>query len=150
MSAEPTIDITEQALQEQIVAFIRAFGLHRPEQTPCGEPVSVAEAHALLELSHCSLLTQNALAHRLRLEKSTVSRLVGILERKGWITRARSAHDRRALELDLTDAGQHVAAQLARARQAKFARLLSALPESRRPMVIEALGVLVEALHESH
>ncbi len=150
MPSEPTIHVTDQALQEQIVAFIRAFGLHRPEQTPCGEPVSVAEAHALLELSYGSLLSQNALAHRLQLEKSTVSRLVGILERKGWITRARSAHDGRAIELRLTDAGNGVAAQLAQARQAKFAQLLSALPESQRPMVIEALGMLVEALHESH
>ncbi|SRR6266498_2245754 len=150
MPSEPTIHVTDQALQEQIVAFIRAFGLHRPEQTPCGEPVSVAEAHALLELTHGGLLTQNALAHRLQLEKSTVSRLVGILERKGWITRARSAHDGRAIELRLTDAGNGVAAQLAQARQAKFAQLLSALPESQRPMVIEALGMLVEALHESH
>lgn len=142
--------MTEQALQEQLVAFIRAFGLHRPEQTPCGEPVSVAEAHALMELSHGELLTQTALAQRLGLEKSTVSRLVGILERREWIARSRSPHDARALDLRLTDAGQRVADQLAHARQAKFARLVAALPESQRSSVIEALALLVEALHESH
>ena len=142
--------MTEQALQEQLIAFIRAFGLHRPEQTPCGEPVSVAEAHALMELIRGEVLTQNALAQRLGLEKSTVSRLVGILERREWITRRRSPHDARMMELQLTDAGQHVAGQLAKARQAKFARLVAALPETQRPSVIEALGMLVEALHESH
>lgn len=142
--------MTEQALQEQLVAFVRAFGLHRPEQTPCGEPVSVAEAHALMELSRGEALTQTALAQRLGLEKSTVSRLVGILERREWIMRSRSPRDARAHQLHLTDAGRRVAGQLAEARQAKFARLLAALPEAQRPHVIEALALLVEALHESH
>ena len=142
--------MTDEALQDQLVAFIRAFGLHRPEQTPCGEPVSVAEAHALMELSRGELLTQNALAQRLGLEKSTVSRLVGILERREWITRSRSQHDARAMELRLTHVGQRAAVQLAKARQAKFTRLVAALPEAERKRVIEALGLLVEALHESH
>jgi DNA-binding MarR family transcriptional regulator len=150
MPPEPATLTTGQALQEQIIAFIRAFGLHRPEQTPCGTPVSVAEAHALMELTREDGLTQTTLAHRLQLEKSTVSRLVGILERKGWLTRARSTHDGRALELRLTEQGQRMAAQLAEARRAKFAHLLSTLPEAQRPLVIEALGILVEALHESH
>ena len=30
-------------LQERMIALIRAFGLHKPDQTPCGRPVSVAE-----------------------------------------------------------------------------------------------------------
>lgn len=141
--------MTDEALQDQLVTFIRAFGLHRPEQTPCGEPVSVAEAHALMELSRGEVFTQNALAQRLGLEKSTVSRLVGILERREWITRSRSQYDARAMDLHLTDTGQRAAVQLAKARQAKFARLVAALPEAQRERVIEALGMLVEALHES-
>jgi DNA-binding MarR family transcriptional regulator len=142
--------MTEQMLQEQLVAFVRAFGLHRPEQTPCGASVSVAEAHALMELTRGEVLSQNALAQRLRLEKSTVSRLVSILERRGWITRTRSSHDARVIDLQLTGEGQRVAAEIAKARRAKFARLLAALPEAERPNVIEALGLLVEALHESY
>lgn len=38
------------ALQDQIVGFIRAFGLHQPDRTPCGQPVPVSEAQALHEL----------------------------------------------------------------------------------------------------
>ena len=149
MSPELTAPESERSLQEQIIAFIRAFGLHRPDQTPCGEPIAVAEAHALMELSHHDGLSQKALAYRLQLEKSTVSRLVSILERKRWITRTRSESDARALELHLTEAGRNVAAQLAHARQAKFARLLAALPEEQRTSVTEALRTLVEAIHES-
>lgn len=140
----------ERALQDQFIALIRAFGLHRPEQTPCGEPVAVAEAHALLELSLAEPLSQNDLASRLRLEKSTISRLVTILERRAWITRTRSQHDRRVVELRLTDAGRQAAAQLSAARQVKFAHLLSALPPERHPMILEALRLLTEALYADH
>ncbi len=138
--------LTDRAFQEQITAFIRAFGLHRPEQTPCGEPVSVAEAHALMELSRAAPLSQNDLAHRLQLEKSTISRLVALLEGRAWITRTRSSRDGRVIELRLTTAGRQAAAQLAVARQAKFVRLLGAIPENQRPAILEALRLLTEAL----
>ena len=26
-------------LQERMVALVRAFGLHKPDETPCGKPV---------------------------------------------------------------------------------------------------------------
>ena len=52
----------EVDLQERMIALIRAFGLHKPDETPCGRPVSVAEAHALMELSRGEPLVQKELA----------------------------------------------------------------------------------------
>lgn len=143
------MSIPELHLQEQLIALIRAFGLHRPDQTPCGEPVAVAEAHALMELAQAAPLSQNELAARLQLEKSTVSRLVGILENRGWVARARSAQDGRARELRLTAAGQQMATDLAEARRTKFARVLAAIPDAERGAVFESLQILVEAIRES-
>ncbi len=138
----------EVDLQERMIALIRAFGLHKPDQTPCGKPVSVAEAHALMELSRTETLVQKELASQLRLEKSTVSRLVRILEDRGWVERSRSPHDGRAVELRLTEAGKRAAAGLAEARRAKFARILEAIPEEERASVMQALSVLEEAMDE--
>ena len=143
------MSMSELHLQEQLIALIRAFGLHRPDQTPCGKPVAVAEAHALMELAQGVPLSQNDLAARLQLEKSTVSRLVGILESRGWIVRARSVQDGRAHELRLTDSGRQMAADLAEARRAKFARVFDAIPEQQRTAVLESLQMLVEAMRES-
>ena len=137
-------------LQEQMIALVRAFGLHQPERTPCGQPVSVAEAHTLLELSRHEPLPQRDLTAWLRLEKSTVSRLVAQLEQRGWLVRERSAADGRVLLLSLTAAGQAQAALLAEARQVRFARLLAAIPEERRDEVRRALALLVEAVDASH
>ena len=148
MSKTVTQQTTDLALQEHMIALVRAFGLHRPDTTPCGEPVSIAEAHALMELSRTEGLSQNDLAARLQLVKSTVSRLVGLLEGRGWVERQRDPRDGRAVQLALTEQGQQAAAQLATARQVKFARLLERIPEQERDAIVHALQTLVEALHE--
>jgi DNA-binding MarR family transcriptional regulator len=139
----------EVDLQERMIALIRAFGLHKPDQTPCGKPVSVAEAHALMELSRGQPLVQKELASRLRLEKSTVSRLVGMLEGRGWVERSRSTQDRRAVELRLTGAGRRTAEGIAEVRREKFARVLEAIPEGERGSVLESMRILEEAMRES-
>lgn len=134
------------ALQEQMIALIRAFGLHQGDRTPCGKPVSVAEAHALLELTRHAPLAQRDLAAWLRLEKSTVSRLVAQLVAQGWVQREPSAADGRVLLLSLTTEGQRIAGELAAARRARFERLLQAIPAARRNEIVNALGLLVEAI----
>ena len=136
-------------LQERMIALIRAFGLHKPDETPCGKPVSVAEAHALMELSRAKTLVQKELASRLRLEKSTVSRLVGMLEGRGWVERSRSLEDGRAVELTLTGAGRKMAEGIAEARRAKFAQVLEAIPQGERESVLESMKILEEAMRES-
>lgn len=138
------------ALQEQMISLIRAFGLHQGDRTPCGKPVSVAEAHALLELSRHAPLAQRDLGGWLRLEKSTVSRLVAQLVARGWVQRAPDAADGRVLLLSLTAEGQRIARELAVARRTRFERLLHAIPMARRDEIATALGLLVAAIDVSH
>lgn len=134
------------ALQERMVELIRAFGLHRPDETPCGKPVSVSEAHALMELARTERLSQNELAARLLLEKSTVSRLVGGLVARGWVERERDPTDGRAVRLALTQRGVRAAAEIGEARRRKFDGVLERIPEEERSAVLEALAVLTEAM----
>lgn len=136
-------------LQFSLIALIRAFGLHHPEKTPCGQSVPVAEAHALMELTQAAPLSQGELSKRLNLEKSTVSRLVSVLNRRGWIERDRNPADKRIVEIQLTDTGKQAANTLSAARQLKFDKVLSSIPKNRRDDVIDALNVLVEAIRES-
>lgn len=136
---------TPEKLEAQIMAFVRAFGLHQAERTPCGEPISVSQAHAVTELAN-QPLTQAELARRLRLDRSVVSRLADVLIRRGWLRRERHPHDRRAVQLALTDAGRRAAARLAGARRARMATLLDAVPETERETVLHALDVLTRSL----
>jgi DNA-binding MarR family transcriptional regulator len=141
--------LNEQQLQQELISFIRAFGLHQPETTPCGQPVAVSEAHALLELLRAEPLSQVELANWLQLEKSSVSRLVQQLERKEWLIREPATDDRRVIKLRLSDAGRQVALQLSQARAAKFKTMLSLIPEPEQEVVTRALKVLTQAAVES-
>jgi DNA-binding MarR family transcriptional regulator len=131
-------------LQERIVAFVRAFGLHRPDETPCGAPVPPSEAHALAVLG-AGPLTQSDLAGRLGLRKSTVSRVVDQLAGRGWAERRTSPDDARCRLVALTPAGADAATAVAGARRARMARLLDRIPPADRTAVLDALAVLTEA-----
>ncbi|HSK17157.1 MAG TPA: MarR family transcriptional regulator [Gaiellaceae bacterium] len=145
-----SVDVRADAalLQEQVVAFVRAFGLHRPSETPCGKPVPVSEAHALAELARDDGLTQRDLAARLRLEKSTVSRLAGQLVSRGWAERGPHPTDGRAVLVRLTESGERIAAEIEEARRRRFASLLDRIPEDAREDVLRVLGTLREALDD--
>jgi DNA-binding MarR family transcriptional regulator len=137
------------ALEDRVAAFVRAFGLHRPDLTPCGEPVAVSQAHALAEMASSGPLAQWELAAALGLSKSTVSRLVGQLEERGWVVRDRASEgDARVVALQLTPAGCAMADRIAGARRERMARLLARLPEDEREGVLHTLNVLVEAARD--
>lgn len=138
-------EVNTKELMASVVAFVRSFGLHRPDQTPCGQPVTVTEAHALMDLAASGPMRQGELAARVQLEKSTVSRLVRQMETNGWMQRVSDRKDRRAVLVRLTRQGRETATQLARARHEKFARIVSAIPEDKRSMVVEAISILERA-----
>ena len=135
--------------QQTMVALIRTLGLHQPDRTPCGQPVPVAEAHALQELSREPGLSQNGLAARLRLEKSSVSRIVTALEKRGWVARKRNPNDTRIVQVQLTDEGRDAAATLAASRQARFERIFAAIPPAERDAVLASLDTLVQVIRET-
>ncbi len=66
-------------LQRRLREFVRAFGLLASKRTPCGLPLPLAQAHALQVLGESSQITQQTLASRVCLDKSTTSRLVASL-----------------------------------------------------------------------
>lgn len=137
------------ALTTGIVRFVRAFGLDRPDDTPCGAGVSVSEVHAVAVLATAAPMTQGELAAQLSLTKSTVSRLVDLLLERGWIEVGTSDADRRRRVVSLSPAGEAAASSFEDRRQRRMKGLLDAIPADRRAEVIGALGLLAEAAHDS-
>lgn len=135
-------------LQQRLVGFVRAFGLHRPDETPCGAPVPVSEAHALSVLADEGPLTQSDIVRHLVLGKSTVSRLVDQVVARGWAKRTTSPDDARCRLVELTPEGREAAATITRGRAARIERLLARIPDGDRQAVLAALDTLTEAAHE--
>ncbi len=72
----------------------------------CCYDVSVTQCYALEALVRRGGMTLNDLAAHLYLDKSTASRVVDALERKGYVDRPPHPDDRRALLLEATAAGR--------------------------------------------
>lgn len=145
MTDEVGADADVQAAQDALMRFVRNFGLHQPDRTPCGQPLPVSEAHALAEIARDGPLRQIELARRLKLQKSSVSRLVTNLAERGWLHRHAADDDGRGVLLELTDAGVVAAARQADARRARFTSLLDRIPDHDRATVVRVLQTLAEA-----
>ena len=129
--------------------LVRLVGLLEPHRH--GEvKASLSEVMALGELSESDALSQQELARRLGLEKSTVSRLVGGMEQRGWVSRQRDPANRRYFRLTLTEQGRGAAERVGQDLQSHHERVLAGLTAAERTALQAGLAGLGRVLDEEH
>ncbi len=84
--------------------LVREFGFL--DKTIAGTDLSGSGVHAIVEIGLTPGLTAKDLGARLKLEKSTISRLLKSLEARGEILQTKSEIDGRAYGLSLTETGK--------------------------------------------
>lgn len=138
-----------ERLRAAVHAFVRSFGLLAGDRTPCGKPIPVSYAHALLFLLEAGRRdehpTQQRLGGALRVDKSNVARLCTKMERAGHIVQRRSPEDGRARLLALTTRGRRLAEQVDGASRERWRRLLDATPAPLRASLSASLEALATA-----
>jgi DNA-binding MarR family transcriptional regulator len=139
-------DAPADQLRRAMQQLFRRFGALATDATPCGQPLSMAHAHALMVLAARGELTQQALGAELGVDKSNVARLCARLTAAGHVTQRRGEADGRQRLIALTARGAQLAARVDVASRTRFESLLAALPASRRRAVIDGLELLVAAL----
>lgn len=117
-----------------------------------GVRVTLSEVMALGELESGGPLTQNELGERLALDKSTISRLAGAMETRGWVARERDPMNRRFARISLTDAGTEVARRVAAHIAGMHAQFLAALTDEERDGLLLGLRGVTRVIgdHEGH
>ena len=136
-----------ERLRSLVQTFVRRFGLLLSDQTPCGQPVSVSYAHALMLLREAQRpLRQSELGESLGIDKSNVTRLCSQLEAKGHAAQARAPEDGRGRVISLTERGQSLAQGIEHSSKRRFRQLLERVPQSRRKAVLAGLSALDDAL----
>jgi DNA-binding MarR family transcriptional regulator len=96
-----------ETLHAALSELVRVYRF-RDRDRICCHDVSVTQCHAIEALVGRGPSTLNDLAAELLLEKSTASRVVATLERKGYVARAAHPEDRRAVVLRATAAGRRL------------------------------------------
>ena len=81
---------TPHRLHHLLMDLVQVGGLLHADDVVPGHPISLSQAFALHELDIEGGLSQGDLAQRLRLEKSSASRMAADLERKALLVRERA------------------------------------------------------------
>lgn len=94
-----------EAFNAALSALMRLYQF-RDRDRICCHDISVTQSHALDILAERGPLRSQALAEAMMLDKSTVTRVVDALVRKGYVERSPDPDDARALSLRVTAAGR--------------------------------------------
>jgi MarR family 2-MHQ and catechol resistance regulon transcriptional repressor len=98
-------------LHDALSELVRVYQF-RDRDRICCHDISVTQCYALEALIRRGPSGLNELAAELYLDKSTASRVVGTLERKGYVRRASHPDDGRAIVLTVTAAGRRLCGRI--------------------------------------
>jgi DNA-binding MarR family transcriptional regulator len=121
-----------EALQRAVADLVRVYQF-RDRDRICCHDISVTQCYALETLVEHGPLRLGGLAERLFLDKSTTSRVVSVLVKKGYVEQSPDPADGRAVLLNTSRKGR-----------ALFGRITSDLVEQQRQL-IEDLDPAVRA-----
>lgn len=138
------LDADAGALHRVLLELKRAYQF-RDRECICCYDVSVTQCWALEALIRLESLTLNELAAELYLEKSTASRVVSALERKGYVERSRNPEDGRSVVLQATAAGARLYGRIEAELLAQERALLEEFDPEVRRSLIRLLGRLTDA-----
>jgi MarR family transcriptional regulator, 2-MHQ and catechol-resistance regulon repressor len=143
-SKTSTLEQDALALHNAVAELVRVYQF-RDRDRICCHDVSVTQCYALETLVEHGPMRLNALAERLFLDKSTTSRVVGTLVKKGYVEQGADPQDGRAIALSATRKGRNLCARIIGDLVDQQKQLLQDLDPDVRTGVVEVLRRLARA-----
>ncbi|MEG5265217.1 MarR family transcriptional regulator [Pseudomonas sp. JDS28PS106] len=94
-------------LYEALNQLVRVYQFRDRDRICCYD-VSVTQCYAVETLVKKGALRLHVLAEEMFLDKSTASRVIDALERKGYVSRVEDDEDRRAVKIQATGSGREL------------------------------------------
>jgi MarR family transcriptional regulator, 2-MHQ and catechol-resistance regulon repressor len=132
------------ALQAAVADLVRVYQF-RDRDRICCHDFSVTQCYALETLVAGGPMRLSTLAERLFLDKSTTSRVVGTLVRKGYVAQRADARDARATVLSATRQGTRLCARITDDLVEQQKQLLDDFDPEVRAAVIRLVRRLAQA-----
>lgn len=131
-------------LQAAVSELVRVYQF-RDRTSICYCDISVTQCYALSSIIKHGPMTLNDLAAELYLDKSTASRIVGSLVRKGYISRSPDPEDGRAIRLKATRKGLELESTIQRDLLREMKALISDYSPSTRRATARLIARLATA-----
>ena len=132
------------ALQAAVADLVRVYQF-RDRDRICCHDISVTQCHALDALVESGPMRLNTLADQLFLDKSTTSRVVRTLVKKGYVEQRADAADARATALQATASGRRLCKRINDGLVEQQKELLQDLDPEIRAGVIDVIRRLARA-----
>lgn len=113
------------------------------------DQLSHSSCHALIELDRRGPLTVSDIGSLLRLDRSTASRLITDLTRRGWVRSEAGETDRRRKQLHLTEAGRQQVQRVDADASSQVGLALASLDPDEREVAVRGLTLYAKALARS-
>lgn len=134
VTEDPALARDAEELYDALEDLLRVYQFRDRDRICCFD-VSVSQCYALEGLVRRGSMTLNDLAAYLYLDKSTASRVVDALERKGYVARSPHPKDRRAVLLESTASGRELEGKIRESILAEERELIADFaPEVRQAM----------------
>ena len=144
VSVETALDRDAADLHSAVADLVRVYQF-RDRDRICCHDISVTQCYALETLVEHGPLRLSALADRLFLDKSTTSRVVGTLVKKGYVEQGADAQDGRAIALNTTRKGRSLCTRITGDLVDQQKQLLQDLDPDVRTGVVQVLRRLAQA-----
>lgn len=143
-SEDPALERDAAELYDALSELVRVYTFRDRDRICCFD-VSVSQCYALEGIVRRGGPTLNELAAELYLDKSTASRVVDGLERKGYAVRAPHPEDRRAVRLQATPAGRELLERIRGSILAEEKSILAGFDPEVRRVLPRLIGRLARA-----
>ena len=140
----PDLQRDAVALQAAVAELVRVYQF-RDRDRICCHDISVTQCYALETLVEHAPMRLSALAERLFLDKSTTSRVVGTLVKKGYVEQRADEADGRASALHVTTSGRRLYKRITEDLVAQQKQLLQDLDSDVREAVVKVIRGLARA-----
>lgn len=119
------------------------------EDRDCCSGLTIAQCHPMLEIAEMARTNLRDLASKMNLDKSTLSRTVEGLVRRGLVKRESDRQDRRYVFLSLTTKGQKICDDINAQNDRFYDLILQRLPKQHQGNGIQFFEELVRAMAEA-
>ena len=140
---DPALERDTRELYAALTDLVRTYQF-RDRNLICCHDVSVTQCYALDALVRGGPTTLGALASILMLDKSTTSRVVETLDRKGYVKRVTHPSDARAVRLSATARGRALHATIQREQLEEERAIIEGLPVEVRHATIGVVRELAK------
>lgn len=149
-----TTDVSES--EPYRLATSASHLLHRAEQLATdrftqlvGESVTLRQFAVLAAIAEDPGLNQSDLVRSTGVDRSTMAEMLNRMEKRGWVSRATSAKDARAVSVRLAATGSQILAAATQHARAADAAILDLLPRTKRRAFLNTLMKLAKLADEA-